>query len=83
MLKFKREKSDGLMGVETRFICGEKEPGFDTFEIVATLSGVQFKGRSPNIFESEDVEELARTIGQAFTEHSALLKSKIQCGSMH
>ncbi len=69
-MKFERKKVSALTGnTEVRFILDTVE---SDFSIIASPTGVSFRGNSPEFFDPVDIQELARTIGQAFTEHTKL-----------
>jgi hypothetical protein len=81
-MNFTKQKVDGLMGgVEVHYISDTKEPGFEVFEIVASIQGVQFRGRSPHLSTTDDLDTLAKTVGAACSEHRGLLKCKLSLGS--
>lgn len=83
-MKFTKSKIDGLMGgVESHWVLEEKEPGFEPFEIVASIQGIQFRGRSTHISTVDDLETLARTVGAAANEHKALMRAKIHINESH
>lgn len=69
---FEKKKVQALSGkTEVHFTLQTNEAS-EPFVIVASGSGVCFRGRSPDFFGQEGAELLAQTIGAAFTEYTRL-----------
>lgn len=69
---FKKSKVETLAGkTEVQFTL-EVPEGDPEFKIIASASGVRFKGESPDFWGQEGAQKLAETIGQAFTEYQKM-----------
>ena len=75
-MKLVKSKVQGIMEVEVRFTANEDVPGYDRFEIRSVSNGIFFTGRSPLLASHDDLQELAKAIGEAMKEHLALKKCK-------
>lgn len=70
-MKFKQTKAPSLMGGnEHRFT--EDSTSENAFTVVADSIGIKFKGNSDYLYDTADLEDLAKTISAAWTAHRQL-----------
>lgn len=73
-MKFERKKFDNLSGgTSVTYTDGE-------FELLATREGVLIKGHSPIIGNMDELQELAKVLSDAWSEHLRLKPRLMKAG---
>jgi hypothetical protein len=85
VVKFTKRKISALSGeTEVRFeMEGEKtNQDSEPWCIVGSIQGVTFRGYAPYIADNEDLQDFAKVMSMAWTEHRKLMEAKIHVSDM-
>jgi hypothetical protein len=86
-VKFKKEKlsalSEQTQVVFTEETTFEAGPADEVFRIVASKSGIQFSGVSPEITDSRELDAFAKAVAMAWKEHRSLVPKLFTNASGH
>jgi hypothetical protein len=73
-MKFEKRKISALNGeTEVRFVELSQPEQSTPFTLIASRSGLTLQGTSPTIEDQAQLEEFARTVSLAWTEHRKLV----------
>ncbi len=76
-MKFEKVKNENIMGgTQVIFTTEGIDADKDRFKVIANKQGIRLLGPSPVLETRKDLDDLARTIAAAWSEH-LLLKPKL------
>lgn len=82
-IKFNKDKFSALDGkTKVTFTTNSMETGKE-FVVEASSAGICFRGESPVISDREQLNEFARLVGDAYTEHRKLVPKIVTSPSGH
>jgi hypothetical protein len=85
VVKFIKKKISALSGeTEVLFELSEQKDNQDgdPWRVVGSLQGVTFRGNAPFIADNEDLQDFAKVMSLAWTEHRKLMEAKIHVSDM-